>query len=335
MKTLDRRSIGLAIAIFAMTGGMVTVAPATAEAAHPQKKGVIESRSFRDFVKRLDRAGHDHRVLDQRFFGQLERAGRRSREWRIFGEYLLAGRLEWYQAEASRYWVRANYPGHYAKHVAALAPRVFVRVAGAPGLAEAVRYQLMRSTGRRGVIFVDRPGRADLVVEIDGLISDPFFSPAGRRAKTVKFPKRYRRATGPNQLLYARYDRVRERVRIEYDLRLTLRSGGRVYDRERARGYVSQVIVSARNYRVVTAAGLVALEVFPSRKIERLYRRGLDQGRLQSTASLQARLAHALAHEVKELRFPPTLSMRRARRLGARYAIAPGAARSQGWRARH
>ena len=335
MKTLDRRSIGLAIAIFALAGGMVTLVPATAEAAHPQKKGAIESRSYRDFIRRLDRAGHDHRVLDQHFFRDLERAGRRSREWRIFGEYLLAGRLEWYRAEPSRYWVRANYPGHYADHIAALAPRVFVRVRGAPGLGEAVRYQLMNTFGRRGVIFVDRPGRADLVVEIDGLISDPFFSPAGRRLKTVKFPKRYRRAVGPNQLLYARYDRVRERVRIEYDLRLTLRSGGRVYDRERARGYVSQVIVSARNYRVVTAAGLVALEVFPSRKIERLYRKGLGQGRLQSTASLQDRLVHALAHEVRHLRFPERFQLRRARRLGVRYAIAPGAARGQGRRARH
>lgn len=335
MKTLDRRSIGLAIAIFAVTGGMVSLAPATAEAAHPQKKGAIESRSFRDFVRRLDRAGHDHRVLDQRFFGQLERTGRGSREWRAFGEYLLAGRLDWYQAEASRYWVRANYPGYYAKHMAAEAPRVFVRVAGAPELAAAVRYQLMQSAGRRDVIFVDRPGRADLVVEIDGLISDPLFSTAGSRVKTVKFPKRYRRAVGPNQLLYARYDRVRERVRIAYDLRLILRSGGRVLERQRARGYVSDIIVSARNYRVVTPAGLVALEVFPSPKIERLYRTGLGQGRLEGAASLQDRLAHALAHEVMELRFPSRFQLRRARRLGARYALAPGAARGQGRRARH
>ena len=59
MKSIDRRSIGLAIAIFALVGGMVTLAPATAEATHPQKKGAVESRSFRDFVRRLDRAGHD------------------------------------------------------------------------------------------------------------------------------------------------------------------------------------------------------------------------------------------------------------------------------------
>lgn len=335
MKTFDRRSIGLAIAIFAITGGMVTLAPATAEAAHPQKKGAIESRSFRDFVRRLDRAGHDHRVLDQRFFGQLERTGRGSREWRIFGEYLLAGRLEWYRAESSRYWVRANYPGYYAKYTTALAPRVFVRVAGAPKLAEAVRYQLKQSFGRRDVIFVNRPGRADLVVEIDGLISDPFFSAAGSRVKTVKFPKRYRRAAGPNQLLYARYDRVRERVRIEYDLRLIVTSGGRIFERQRARGYVSDTITSARNYRVVTPAGFVALEVFPSRKIERLYRIGLGQGRVQATASLQARLVRALAYEVMELRFPERQELRRARRTGARYAIAPGAARGHGRRVRH
>ena len=79
MKTLDRRSTALALAIFVLVGGMVTLAPATAEATHPQKKGAVESRSFRDFVRRLDRAGHDHRVLDQRFFRDLERAGRRSR----------------------------------------------------------------------------------------------------------------------------------------------------------------------------------------------------------------------------------------------------------------
>lgn len=335
MKTLDRRSFGLAIAIFALAGGMVTLAPATAEAAHPQKKGAIESRSYREFLKRLDRAGHDHRVLDQRFYRDLERAGRRSREWRAFGEYLLAGRLNWYRAEPSRYWVRANYPGHYANHIAVLAPRVFVRVRGAPKLAEAVRYELMRSFGRRDVIFVNRPGRADLVVEVDGLISDPLFSAAGTRLKTVKFPKRYRRAAGPNRLLYARYDRVRERVRIEYDLRLSVRSGGRVFDRQRARGYVSKVIISAHNYRVVTPAGLVALEVFPSRKIERLYRNAQAQGRPRSTASLQDRLVHALAHEVRHLRFPDRFQLRRAQRIGARYALAPGAARGKGWRARH
>ena len=335
MKTLDRRNTALALALFALVGGMVTLAPATAEATHPQKKGAVESRSFRDFVRRLDRAGHDHRILDQRFFGDLERAGRRSREWRAFGEYLFAGRLNWDQAEPSRYWVRANYPGHYADHMAALAPRVFVHFRGAPKLGEAVRYELMQSYGRRDVIFVNRPGRADLVVEVEGLISDPFFSPAGTRLKTVKFPKRYRRAAGANRLLYARYDRVRERVRVAYDLRLSVRSGGRVFERQRARGTVSQVIISAHNYRVVTSAGLVAQEVFPSRKIERLYRNALDQGRLQSAASLQARLVHALAHEVMELRFPDRFQLRRAQRLGAHFAIAPGAVRSKNRRAPH
>ena len=335
MKTFDRRSTALALALFALVGSMVMLAPATAEASHPQKKGVIESRGARELLKRLDRAGHDHRVLDQRFFHDLERAGRRSREWRIFGQLLLSGRFDWYGAETSRYWVRANYPNHYAAHMATLAPRVFVRVRGAPKLGEAVRYELMQSYGRRGVIFVNRPGRADLVVEVDGLISGPLFSAAGSRSKTVKFPKRYRRTAGATQLLYARYDRVRERVRIEYDLQLSVRSGGRVFDRVRARGYVSEVIISAHNYRVVTAAGLVAREVFPSRKIERLYRNAQAQGRLQGAASLQNRLVHALAHEVRDLRFPSRFQFRRVQRIGARYAIVPGAARGKGRRARH
>ena len=94
MKTLDRRNIALALALFAMTGGMLALAPAPVQASHPHKKGAIEARGTRTLLKRLERAGHDHQVLDRHFFRELERAGRRSREWRLFGEYLVAGRLD-------------------------------------------------------------------------------------------------------------------------------------------------------------------------------------------------------------------------------------------------
>ena len=43
MKSFDRRNIGLAIAIFALAGGLVTLAPISVEAAHPQKKGTSGS----------------------------------------------------------------------------------------------------------------------------------------------------------------------------------------------------------------------------------------------------------------------------------------------------
>jgi hypothetical protein len=254
MKTIDRRKIGFAIAIFALVSGMIAVAPATAQAAHAQKKGAVESRGTREFLKRLDRAGHDHRILDRRFFRNLERAGRTSRKWRVFSEYLLAGRLDWYRAEASRHWVRANYPAHYAKHVAALAPRVFVRVRGAPRLGEAVRYALMNAGRGRNVIFVGRPGRADLIVEVDGLISDPYRGPGKRSGKKLKRKKR-----GP--------------VRVDYDLVLTLRAGAIVFERERARGRVKG---AAFEDRLVRALAHEVLDLrYPSRrKLWRIAARG-------------------------------------------------------------
>ena len=242
------------------------------------------------------------------------------------------GRLDWYGTETSRYWVRANYPNHYSKYAAARAPRVFVSLRGAPGLAEAVRYELMQSYGGRDVIFVGRRGRADLVVEVDGLISDPVFLPAGRSRKMVKFSKRKRRALSNSPFVYARFDRVREKVRIEYDLRLTLRAGGRVFDRERARGYVSDVFASAQNYRVVSPAGRIAVEAFPSRRIEALYRAATG-GRRDVIAGLEARLVHALAHEVRDLRFPSRYQLVRANRHRDRYAKGPG--RGRDWRSSH
>ncbi len=314
-----RRRISLAFAILAMASGLASWTALPASAGH--KVGVAaESRSYRQFLARLDRAGHDYRVMDQRFFAELQSTGPRSRERRAFRQYVEAGRIDWYRSEPARYWVKANLPGVWQRLAVHQAPRVFVRVLGAPKLGAAVRYQLS-AYGAGQVVFVERRDRADLVVEVEGLISDARFTRLSSSFKTERIggKKRSRRKGGPGQTM-ATYTRVREKVVIEYDFRLKLISGRRLLDRERAYGRVTETFRSVQNYNVVVPVGYGRQDVYPSRKVAREHYNATPQGRREIVGGLRQKLAARIAERVTRMRFPSRYELKRAGRRDGRKA---------------
>lgn len=182
--------------------------------------------------------------------------------------------------------------------------RVYLRIDGPDDFAGAVR-EAYAYAAPETVVVVRYRAAADVVIKLVERAYEVTFYKRHQRPRKKKYKKRYRRAADRCQNLYkAYYDEITERAVARFDYRVKIRAYGWGSARDRIRDTVYQDFRYAVNLRSQTGCGVKPSEVFPSKKVRRLFENNTPDQRREIREILRSQTARTLAHTLARYDLP-------------------------------
>lgn len=257
--------------------------------------------------RRIDSARYDASVLDREFFDALVFYGPDSPVARTFRATIPM--INWYANGYAREWIARNEHDAYERFIAINSVRVFFDIEGASGEAA----HSARHFAAQRLPEYARPARsahnADVVVRVRFRLSEPEIGVAKVSQKRKKYKKKIRKNPNPNaRLVYATYNKVHERVRMQMTYRVKVLDGRHVLYSNRNALNFRDTFHFGTDFRAYGPAagpgGWTTQAPYPSKKVRKLATRNIEASRARTVHKLENQAARALAQEVAGIYIP-------------------------------